>query len=70
MAYQRQGDSQNLPGGVIKATFIGKSTDTKPTGEGLARPLATGSVCYEMDTQRTFMFDADAPTGTDPWLAQ
>jgi len=46
-------------GGRTKADYAGKSTDEKPTGDGLELPLATGSSCYEIDTGEAFMWDAD-----------
>lgn len=45
--------------------YYGKSTDQKPV-DG----VKNASVFYEMDTKKVFMFDADADTGSDPWLEQ
>lgn len=44
----------------------GKSTDTKPTSTIDGVKIKNGSTFYEMDTQKVYMFDADAST----WIEQ
>lgn len=48
-------------GGNGYAEFYGLSTDTKPT-----KDVRNGSVFYEMDTVKVFMFDEQNKT----WLEQ
>jgi hypothetical protein len=43
-------------------SYVGKSSYTKPTGDN----IATGSDLYDLDTQKVYMFDADAQT----WVEQ
>lgn len=49
-----------------KFSFKGLSTDTKPTGEYLGKPIANTSTFFEMDTQDVYFYDG----GTNAWLAQ
>jgi len=48
------------PHGPYVYTFEGKSTMTKPTGGN----IATGSTCYDIDTQEAYKYDAD----TENWV--
>jgi len=49
-------------GETVTETYRGKSTDTKPT----LQANRNGSVFYEMDTKKVWMYDGDTLT----WLAQ
>ena len=78
--YQLQPGHSPVEGGKRKADYIGESTDTKPTvftspiiqgGVQKEEPLATGSMCYEADTQNAFVYsEKRADAGQDPWIIQ
>lgn len=46
-------------------SFVGKSTDTKPIKIFDGMPISNGSKVYELDTQKTFMYDEDMCTWVD-----
>lgn len=46
--------------------FVGKSTDSKPTVTADGFPVNNGSIFYEMDTKKFYMYDAD----TNTWIEQ
>lgn len=46
--------------------FVGKSSDSKPTETADGFPITNGSVFYEMDTKKIYMYDAD----TNAWIEQ
>lgn len=47
-------------------TFVCKSGDTKPTAEYDGLPIVNGSVAYEMDTKKFYMYDES----TNTWVEQ
>lgn len=47
-------------------TIYGKSTDTKPTVKFQGLKIYNGSVYYEMDTKKSYLYDEENNT----WLAQ
>jgi hypothetical protein len=78
MAYQQQGAATLTPEGRAIATFFGKSSDVRPTtatAENIAgitdreKQLATGCICYKMDTKEVDMLYVDDQQ-THDWVAQ
>lgn len=47
-------------------SFMGLSTDTKPTVKYNEMPIINGSTFFAMDTQECYFYDGS----TDTWLAQ
>ena len=62
MSYMIASKTRTVPRGPYVYSYLGKSTDTKPTDDG----VGTGSDFYEIDTQKVFMYDADMKT----WIEQ
>lgn len=56
---------KRIPCGHI-SLYLGLSTDTKPVDSGLKENDLNGSVFYEMDTQKVFMYDEEG----SEWKAQ